>query len=32
MSKSDGSESCSTVLQSMSGMTDIDIDPDGHSF
>lgn len=28
-SKSDGSESCSASLQSMSGMTDIDIDPDG---
>ncbi len=31
MSKSDGSESCSAPLQSMSVMTDIDIDPDGHS-
>lgn len=32
MSKSYGSESCSTSLQSMSGRTDIDIDPDGHSW
>lgn len=30
MSNSDGSESCSAALQSMSAMTDSDIDPDGH--